>query len=134
MAAVSCATTSVHVFLLNKSLGSANSRVSSPSVVGLPAIQRRGIVCSAEKEEIENKCIAIVGAPLMAAAAYAVSNSVAFALVDERMSTEGTGLSLGLSNPLLGWILVGVFVLIWTLYFTYTSSLGDDDDDSGLSL
>ncbi|TVU20658.1 hypothetical protein EJB05_36876 [Eragrostis curvula] len=67
------------------------------------------------------------------AAASAMTASPAMALVDERMSTEGTGLSLGLSNNLLGWILLGVFGLIWSLYTVYTSTL-DEDDDSGLSL
>ena len=58
-----------------------------------------------------------MGAPsLMAAAATAtMSSPAAMALVDERMSTEGTGLPFGLSNNLLGWILFGVFGLIWTL-------------------
>ena len=73
----------------------------------------------------------------MAAAAWAVTTSTAtgpaMALVDDRMSTEGTGLPFGLSNNLLGWILFGVFGLIWALYFIYTSSL-DEDEDSGLSL
>lgn len=57
----------------------------------------------------------------------------AMALVDERMSTEGTGLPFGLSNNLLGWILLGVFGLIWSLYTVYTSTL-EEDDDSALSL
>jgi hypothetical protein len=34
-------------------------------------------------------------------------SSPALALVDERMSTEGTGLPFGLSNNLLVWILLG---------------------------
>jgi photosystem II PsbW protein len=72
------------------------------------------------------------GASLLAAAS-AMTASPALALVDERMSTEGTGLSLGLSNNLLGWILLGVFGLIWSLYTVYTSTL-DEDEDSGLSL
>ncbi len=55
------------------------------------------------------------------------------ALVDERLTTEGTGLPFGLSNNLLGWILLGVFGLIWGLYFAYTSSL-EEDEESGLSL
>ncbi|KAG2289014.1 hypothetical protein Bca52824_048618 [Brassica carinata] len=67
------------------------------------------------------------------AALTAVMSSPAMALVDDRMSTEGTGLPFGLSNNLLGWILLGVFGLIWTFYFTYTSSL-DEDEESGLSL
>ena len=55
------------------------------------------------------------------------------ALVDERMTTEGTGLSLGVSSNLLGWILLGVFGLIWALFFIYTSTL-EEDEESGLSL
>lgn len=73
------------------------------------------------------------GASLLAAASAMTAASPAMALVDERMSTEGTGLSLGLSNNLLGWILLGVFGLIWSLYTVYTSTL-DEDEDSGLSL
>lgn len=66
-------------------------------------------------------------------AAVSTSSPAALALVDERMSTEGTGLTLGISDNLLGWILLGVFGLIWSLYFVYAASL-DEDDDSGLSL
>ena len=55
------------------------------------------------------------------------------ALVDERMSREGTGLPFGLSNNVLGWILFGVLGLIWALYFVYTSTL-EEDEESGLSL
>ncbi|KAA0855672.1 hypothetical protein EYC93_27170 [Enterobacter hormaechei] len=71
------------------------------------------------------------GASLLAMAATAAP---AMALVDERMSTEGTGLSLGLSNNLLGWILLGVFGLIWSLYTIYTSDLEEDEESGGLSL
>jgi photosystem II PsbW protein len=60
---------------------------------------------------------------LAVASAMTTTSSPALALVDERMSTEGTGLSLGLSNNLLGWILLGVFGLIWSLYTVYTSTL-----------
>ena len=68
-----------------------------------------------------------------ACAAASMSSSAAMALVDDRMSTEGTGLPFGLSNNVLGWILFGVLGLIWALYFVYTSSL-EEDEDSGLSL
>ncbi|KAJ0079588.1 hypothetical protein Patl1_23283 [Pistacia atlantica] len=76
-----------------------------------------------------------MAASLMAAAAAAVSTVTgpAIALVDERMSTEGPGLPFGLSNNTLGWILLGVLGLIWSLYFLYTTGL-DEDEDSGLSL
>lgn len=74
-----------------------------------------------------------MGAALFAAASAATMSSPAMALVDERLSTEGTGLPFGLSNNLLGWILLGVFGLIWSFYIVYTSSL-DEDEESGLSL
>lgn len=74
-----------------------------------------------------------MGASLTAATCAATMSSPAMALVDERMSTEGTGLPFGLSNNLLGWILLGVFGLIWAFYTVYTSDL-DEDEESGLSL
>lgn len=75
-----------------------------------------------------------MGASMMAAVcAAAMSGPAAMALVDERMSTEGTGLPFGLSNNLLGWILFGVFGLTWALYFAYVSTL-EEDEESGLSL
>ena len=62
-----------------------------------------------------------------------LSNSAAMAPVDGRMSIKGTGLPFGLSNSVLGWILFGVFGLIWALYFIYTSTL-EEDEESRLSL
>ncbi|GJS18726.1 photosystem II reaction center W protein, chloroplastic-like protein [Tanacetum coccineum] len=109
-------------------------------VIGLPSMSKMGKVrCSMEgkpaitSEEVAPKLR--MGAPALMAAAVAatMSSPAAMALVDERMSTEGTGLPFGLSNNLLGWILFGVFGLIWTLYFVYTGSL-EEDEESGLSL
>ncbi|KAL2934600.1 Photosystem II reaction center W protein chloroplastic [Bienertia sinuspersici] len=117
-----------------------NKRVGVPSspVLGLPAITKKGkVTCSMENkpsttEEISSPSKGM-GASLLAAAAAATMSSPAMALVDERMSTEGTGLPFGLSNNLLGWILLGVFGLIWALYFVYVSGL-EEDEESGLSL
>ncbi|PHU06384.1 Photosystem II reaction center W protein, chloroplastic [Capsicum chinense] len=109
--------------------------VSRPSsVVGLPSFGKVGKVrCSMEGKPSNLG----IGESLMAAAAVAaaasMSSPTAMALVDERMSTEGTGLPFGLSNNLLGWILFGVFGLIWALYTIYTSGL-EEDEESGLSL
>nr|AFK35407.1 unknown [Medicago truncatula] len=111
--------------------------VSSHTVVGLPSIAKVGRVgCSIEgKPDVQGSSSNIgMGASLIAAiSAATLSSPAAMALVDERMSTEGTGLPFGLSNNLLGWLLFGVFGLIWALYFIYASSL-DEDEDSGLSL
>ncbi|WOL08901.1 hypothetical protein Cni_G17654 [Canna indica] len=105
------------------------------SCAGMPSIGRaRGgkMMCSVKPQLISRASIGGGASVLSAASLMGVASPV-LALVDDRMSTEGTGLSLGISNNLLGWILVGVFGLIWALYFVYTSSL-DEDEDSGLSL
>ncbi|CAL0316121.1 unnamed protein product [Lupinus luteus] len=104
--------------------------------IGLPAMSNVGRVsCSMEGKACvqENRSKMGMGASMIAATFAATISSPAMALVDERLSTEGTGLPFGLSNNLLGWILFGVFGLIWTLYFVYVSGL-DEDEDSGLSL
>jgi photosystem II PsbW protein len=91
------------------------------------------VVWSAEKQT-SNEAPKIAASAASFAAFAATNPGAAFALVDERLSTEGTGLSLGLSNPKLVWIILGVFTLIWSLYFAYSASLPEGDDDSGLSL
>ncbi|CAN4101237.1 unnamed protein product [Withania somnifera] len=104
------------------------------SLLGLPTRSKNmgKVKCSMESKR-ESK-FGICGSLIAAACAATMSISpAAMALVDERMSTEGTGLPFGLSNNILGWILFGVFGLIWSLYIVYTSSL-DEDEDSGLSL
>ncbi|KAA3468907.1 photosystem II reaction center W protein, chloroplastic-like [Gossypium australe] len=108
-------------------------KLTSPVAIGLPTMAKKGkVMCSMKEEEEKNSsCVGMSAASLLAAAV--MSSSPAMALVDERMSTEGTGLPFGLSNNLLGWILFGVFGLIWALYFVYTSSL-EEDEESGLSL
>ncbi|XXG76685.1 hypothetical protein AAC387_Pa08g0985 [Persea americana] len=117
--------------VLKKAVG-----VSSAPALGLPAIARKGRVsCSSDaKPSTCNTSKNVgMGASLTAAVCAVTASSPALALVDERMSTEGTGLSLGVSNNVLGWILLGVFGLIWALYFIYTSTL-EEDEESGLSL
>ncbi|KAH9305804.1 hypothetical protein KI387_010208, partial [Taxus chinensis] len=101
--------TSVTAALLQKSFAGSTVRLPSPSiVVGLPALRVRKITCSAKKVDkdektnsVSNECLG-----LSTVATIMGISSPALALVDERLSTEGTGLSLGLSNPTLGWILV----------------------------
>ncbi|KAJ9543319.1 hypothetical protein OSB04_023026 [Centaurea solstitialis] len=126
---------------------STTSLLQKPSVtaratpiIGLPSMSRVGKVrCSLEaKPVVASEDVAPklrMGAPSLMGAAVAatMSSPAAMALVDDRMSTEGTGLPFGLSNNLLGWILFGVFGLIWTLYFVYTGGL-EEDEESGMSL
>jgi photosystem II PsbW protein len=106
-------------------------------VTALPSIGNKGKVrCSMEGKppmKESNSNMGMSAALAAATLAATMSSPAAMALVDDRLSTEGTGLPFGLSNNLLGWILLGVFALIWALYFTYASSL-EEDEESGLSL
>ncbi|CAO2166580.1 unnamed protein product, partial [Urochloa humidicola] len=116
----------------------ARAAIARPNALGLPQLRARSerVRCGYSKDGKNATPVSAKGAGaslLAAAGAVTASAGPALALVDERMSTEGTGLSLGLSNNLLGWILLGVFGLIWSLYTVYTSDL-DEDEESGLSL
>ncbi|KAK1272181.1 hypothetical protein QJS04_geneDACA007435 [Acorus gramineus] len=114
----------------------ATRAASSSPVLGLPMMTtaRGGRArCSVKKADMPTNTMSMPSAVAAAATAMMSGAGPALALVDERMSTEGTGLSLGVSNNLLGWILLGVFGLIWALFFIYTSTL-EEDEESGLSL
>ncbi|OEL23648.1 hypothetical protein BAE44_0015343 [Dichanthelium oligosanthes] len=119
------------------SAAAATTVVARAAIAGLPQLRARSerVRCSYSKDAKNAVSAKGAGASLLVAAgAVTASAGPALALVDERMSTEGTGLSLGLSNNLLGWILLGVFGLIWALYSVYTSDLDEDEESGGLSL
>jgi photosystem II PsbW protein len=86
--------------------------------------------CNASLQQQAKKAAAFVAAaPAMLAA------SPAFAIVDERMNGDGTGLPFGVNDPTLGWVIVGVAGLVWSLYFAAQRDFGDfEDDDSGVGL
>ncbi|OAY44249.1 photosystem II reaction center W protein, chloroplastic [Manihot esculenta] len=110
------------------------TRIHSIPILGLPVMARECKVrCSLEEKKETRSTGKNTSMVLSLMATAASTAGPAMALVDERMSTEGTGLPFGLSNNLLGWILLGVFGLIWSFYTVYTSSL-EEDDDSALSL
>lgn len=55
--------------------------------------------------------------------------------VDDRLNGDGVGYPLGISDPTLAWVFVGVAGLIWTLYFIAQKDFGDfEDKDSGVGL
>ncbi|GAB4841677.1 hypothetical protein Ancab_022399 [Ancistrocladus abbreviatus] len=136
MATITTASSSTSLLARASPVHNGRIGVSSSPVLGLPAIAKKGGVrCSMEGKSSTQECGSTMGtgASLVAAVAAAMSSPAAMALVDDRMSTEGTGLPFGLSNNLLGWILLGVFGLVWALYVVYASSL-EEDEESGLSL
>jgi len=54
--------------------------------------------------------------------------------VDDRLGGEGTGKVLGIGGG-EQWAILGVFTLIWALYYAAGRDLGGDKgDDSGLTL
>ncbi|KAL3828013.1 hypothetical protein ACJIZ3_016815 [Penstemon smallii] len=132
MATISACTTTSSI--ARPTLVQKASVVRTSDILGLPSMGK--VKCSMERKAVDSESrLGLgmgMGASLMAAA-EATSCPGAMALVDERMSTEGTGLPFGLSSNLLGWLLLGVFALIWSLYFVYTSGL-EEDEESGLSL
>ncbi|CAL5224123.1 g6755 [Coccomyxa viridis] len=57
--------------------------------------------------------------------------------VDSRLNGDGTGKALGIGTGVEGFVILGVFGLIWALYYISSRDLGDgrgQGDDSGLSL
>mmetsp|Transcript_25585 Transcript_25585/g.35321 ORF Transcript_25585/g.35321 Transcript_25585/m.35321 type:complete len:130 (+) Transcript_25585:99-488(+) len=105
--------------------GSVQKLAASP--VRISAARKAVVVCKAE-----NKALAGVSAAIATFAA-----SPAFAVVDQRMNGDGTGLALGINDSSLLWVLVIVPALVFSAYY-YGGAVGDlggdDGDDSGLSL
>jgi photosystem II PsbW protein len=145
LASTSSVASAATCFVQNSFPSNCSQRSVARPVVGLPVLHTPRIVCSstAERKDIAEKSLdqgttgkagfsQLVAA--MSTASALTAAHPALALVDERLSTEGTGLGLGLSNSKLTWILVGVTTLIWVLYFIYSTGLPEGDDDSGLSL
>merc|ERR1712146_588580 len=56
------------------------------------------------------------------------------ALVDDRLAGEGTGKSLGINDPILAWVIIGVFTSVWGLYTAATKELGGQQEEDGLGL
>jgi photosystem II PsbW protein len=57
--------------------------------------------------------------------------SPAFALVDDRLNGDGTGLPVGVNDPALTTAILGAFFLVWVLWYSSQKDLGDD---AGLDL
>merc|ERR1719262_1706612 len=56
------------------------------------------------------------------------------ALVDDRLSGDGTGKALGINDPVLGWVIISVFTAVWAVYYAATRELGCQREEDGLGL
>ena len=54
--------------------------------------------------------------------------------VDERLNGDGAGIPLGVNDPTLAFVIVGVFGLVWALYASGAKGFGGQNEDDGLSL
>lgn len=94
-----------------------------------PMVVRGAVKCQASKQTMQKAAAAVASLPALLAA------NPAFALVDDRLNGDGVGLPLGINDPTLAWVFVGVSGLIWTLYFIAQKDFGDfEDNDSGVGL
>eukprot|EP00245_Coleochaete_scutata_P007507 TRINITY_DN22937_c0_g1_i1.p1 TRINITY_DN22937_c0_g1~~TRINITY_DN22937_c0_g1_i1.p1 ORF type:complete len:130 (+),score=29.90 TRINITY_DN22937_c0_g1_i1:218-607(+) len=129
MAALAATSACAATCFVQRTLSSPVQTASKPRAA---RFARRSVaVCSASNEEVH-------GLPKLAAAVTSIATlgltHPALALVDERMSTEGSNLALGINSSSLTITLLGVGTLVWIAYQNYTGSLPPSDDDSGLGL
>lgn len=93
--------------------------------VAVKANEARKVVKTNKAEQIV-KTVQKAGVLQLAALAFAQPS---FALVEEAMWTEGVGKPLGITDPILGWIMLGVFLAIWALYAIDAKSLLNKDGE-----
>ena len=54
--------------------------------------------------------------------------------IDERMNGDGAGIPLGVNEPILGFVMLGVFTAVWVLYAVTAKDFGGQEEEDGLSL
>lgn len=107
----------------------AQKQVAAPAAART-SVRPLRVVCQAQKSSVVKKAaLAATTLPAMIAA------HPAFALVDERLNGDGTGLPFGVNDGVLGWCIVGALGAVWALWFTSQKDLGSfEDPDEGLGL
>merc|ERR1711920_661079 len=91
--------------------------------------------CKAPSSSSSSVAYASAAITTAAASVSLLAANPALALVDKRLNGDGAGLALGINDPILGWVLLGVFGGVWALYSTSVKDINPAaDDDDGLSL
>merc|ERR1711918_47353 len=52
----------------------------------------------------------------------------------DRLAGEGTGKIVGINDPILGWVILGVFTTVWALYTVATKELGGQREEVVIDL
>jgi hypothetical protein len=50
------------------------------------------------------------------------------------MNGDGAGIPLGVNDPSLGFVILGVFGLVWSLYASAAKGFGQQEEEDGLGL
>merc|ERR1712224_256740 len=113
-------------------MGVIMSVVVSSTPLCLKTISKLNQVCTTVN--VKSSAIPKKGLTEMMKAVPLLVTQPALALVDDRLAGEGTGKALGINDPILGWVIIGVFTLIWAFYYIATKDLGGQRDEDGLDL
>mmetsp|Transcript_6843 Transcript_6843/g.17491 ORF Transcript_6843/g.17491 Transcript_6843/m.17491 type:complete len:124 (-) Transcript_6843:1583-1954(-) len=108
------------------------AQTAKPRKLAVMKTTTRRVQCNAGKRS--NDAIPKLEAAVISGAAM-LTTTPALAEVGRRMNGDGTARSLGVNEPILGWVLLIVFGTVWALFSQSTKELGGDKgDDSGLTL
>lgn len=111
---------------LARSAQKASVAKAAPASRRSVTVVRGAVKCQASMQQAAKKAAAAVASvPALLAA------SPAFALVDDRLNGDGTGLPVGVNDPALTTAILGAFFLVWVLWYNSQKDLGDD---AGLDL
>merc|ERR1712159_364254 len=117
-------------------MGRVHGNIMPCSIVSTPALFKSNVrdnqarLLVAAKSQVDSK--SFITESIKAASFIAIQPTLA--LVDDRLAGEGTGKALGINDPILGWVILGVFTLVWAFYYIATKDLGGQRDEDGLGL
>eukprot|EP00798_Chlamydomonas_sp_ICE-L_P001136 gene1135-32495_t len=102
-------------------------------VASKPAVRavapRGALRVVAKASKVDSVKVALASVPML------IASSPAFALVDERMNGDGTGLAFGVNEGGVGWAIGLTILTMWGIFVTSQKDLGEfKDPKDGLDL